>query len=194
MTLAKRSPLYAPAFKTAIEVVNMNSGHVVSFFDDGVDENGLPVRGREGLLTKISMRDEDGDPVFVLGERAGDGYKFSGWPAPRSDEDIKNDRSHKPYVHTVEADREARVKVSAIARTVDDPSNNRKYKTLGDKAVARRKAHEAEEKRIADDRRAGRTPQVVLPPELADLVKVFAAQEVAKADRDATKTIAQARP
>lgn len=201
--LAKRSKdAYAKAFRTAVEVINVSSGHVVSMLDDGVDSSGAPVRGRVHLQKKLAMRDEAGDPIFVLGECIQQGgepkYVFREFPRHMIGWD-----TGQSFVWPIGGDTEkerppASTPITAIARTARDMSVDPRFagKTLGDKALANRRAHEAREREQQEQRLAGLTPHMVMPPELATMMKSLgeaAAQAQARASTRSREVAGAAR-
>lgn len=193
MVLAKRVPQYARAFRQAFEVVNTLSGHVITLHDNGVDAKGNPVGGREGAISKFAMVDADGDPIFVFGDhgpkdkKGQPTYVFNGYPKVVTDFDdgttpVAEDEAPLPP---------ARVRLRNLGKTVNDPSRNPAFKTLGEKAVANRLAAEAEAQRRRDEARAGKATTIAMPEELAAVMRMAAQHVAAQEAKDATKSAAQ---
>lgn len=125
MALKKRKR-HQRAFEHAFEMVNLLSGHVISWNDDGCDKSGNPGHQRTSCFRKIDdMRDVDGDPVFALPGEVPD------------------------FIRGPLHDGRAQRKLSTALAKLSDPSRNPKYKTLGDKAKANKKAHEEREREQA---------------------------------------------
>ncbi len=185
MLVRRKKPAWFHANRTAVEVVNISSGHTFPMLDDGVNEAGEPVRGRVHLIKKLSMRDEAGDPLFALGECVGEGdaarYVFNGFPDHMRKWDsggaIKWPLFSDDEEQQVEKARpESNVKVCSLAGRMDQMSNDPAFKgkTLGEKTLANRRAHEASEVALREEHARRSTPSMNMPPELVAMTKSLA--------------------
>lgn len=145
------------AFKYAFAVVNMLSGNVVTFHDDGCTKEGAPNQQRQHCRKKLRQRDDDGDPIWVL---AGD------IPAFMVGKD-HDQRSSEP--------------LSIDFPKLDDPSRSKKFDTLREKAAANRKAHRAEQAKAES-----KAARVNMPPQVQAFMEQVADAVGSNANKDRT--------
>ena len=137
--LKQKRKRHQAAFLTQFAIVNMNSGNVITFHDDGCMQDGSPNQQRTAALRKAKMRDEDGDPIFILPDNEVPEFILE-WDRGGTRSDGAGGYKHfEP----------AQDPLSILLMRPRDPSRSDKYKTLGEKLEARKAEYAREQRRVS---------------------------------------------